>query len=195
MTKMAKFSQNWLDVLVPFSYEYNKKFSGTEISKKTGIPQRSVSRYLTSLINKNLIRFELKGNNKLYYFDLENPKSRIVMDFVENYKSFKFSLNSFIWKEIECFLDFGTIVLFGSRIKKNYNSSSDLDLIIFANKSRKLLNALRKFPKIHAQIISFGNFEKLVLRKDVLSLEILNNHVIFGNKDKFIDLCWSFYNR
>lgn len=61
---MAELSQKWLDVLIPFSNEYSKKLSGSEISRIVKFPQRSISRYLTELVNNGILKFEEKGNNK-----------------------------------------------------------------------------------------------------------------------------------
>ena len=191
---MAKLSQKWLDILIVFSYEYNKNFSGSEISKKIKLPQRSVSRYLVKLVKQGILRFEKKGSNKFYYLDLSDERVGAILNLIESYKSFIFSRNNYLWKEIKDLTSFGTIVLFGSQVKGYSNSSSDIDVLIFSKKSEKLKKVLRTLPKVQAQIISFDSFEKLVYKKDVLALEILKSHVIFGDSNKFINLCRSFYN-
>lgn len=190
---MAELSQKWLEILVPFSYCYNSKFSGSEISSKTNIPQRTVARYLNLLVKNSILSFEKKGSNNFYYLNLLESRTKIILKLVENYKSFVFAKNNYLWKEIRDLIDFGSVVLFGSVVKGYYNKSSDIDLVIFSKKSEKLKEMLRNLPKVQAQIISFDSFEKLVSEKDVLALEILKNHVIFGNLDKFFDLCWEFY--
>jgi predicted nucleotidyltransferase/DNA-binding transcriptional ArsR family regulator len=190
---MTKLSQNWLDVLVPFSYEYNKKFSGSEIARISKIPQKSVSRYLNKLVSEGILKFEVKGNSNFYFLDLSDEKIKLILNLIESYKSFIFSKNNFLWKDVKELISFGTIVLFGSQVKGNSSSYSDIDLVIFSNKSEKLKDALRLVPKVQAQIISFEKFEKLVFSRDTLALEIINNHVLFGELDKFIDLCRRFY--
>ena len=193
-SNMANISQNWLEVLIPFSYDYNKRISGSELSRAIKIPQRSASRYLSGLVEKNIIRFEIRGKNKFYYIDLEDKRSRIILNLIESYKSFKFSLNAAIWKELSPLLKFGTIVLFGSRVRGYFTDASDIDLMIFSKDTKELRKALRSLPKVQAQIISFDGFEKLVLKKDVLAIEILKNHAVFGDGSKFTDLCWRYYN-
>jgi len=190
---MSNVSQRWLDILIPFSYEYTKKLNTSEISNKTKIPKRTISRYLIELVKKGILRFEEKGNNKLYYLDGSNERAFIALKLIENYKSFSFSQDNFLWKDLKELVQFGTIVLFGSHVKGYSNTSSDIDVVIFAKRSKKLKTILRKYPRVQAQIILFESFEKLVLKKDVLALEILKNHVIFGNSDEFINLCRRFY--
>ena len=113
---------------------------------------------------------------------------------VESYKSFIFSRNNILWKNLQGLINFGTVILFGSNAKGYSTSSSDIDVVIFAKNTEKLKKLLRTLPKIQAHIISFEKFEKLVLDKDLLALEILKSHIIFGNPDKFIELCRKFYN-
>ena len=190
---MTSLSQNWLDVLVPFSFEYNKKLSGSEISRITKIPQKSVSRYLQLLVGKNILRFESKGSSNFYYLDLSDEKTGIVLNMVESYKSFIFANNNTLWKEVREFTSFGVCVLFGSQVKGHSTKDSDIDLVIFTKKSEKLKSILRNYPRVQAQIVSFEKFERLVMKRDVLALEILRNHVVFGKLDKFVDLCRRFY--
>ena len=190
---MAKLSQKWLELLVPFSYQYNLKFSGSELSRKTRIPKRSISRYLTSLVRENILKFEEKGNNKFYYLDFSENKTKLVLRLVEDYKAFKLSQNNVLWKDINQLMDFGTIVVFGSQVKGYSNKSSDIDLVVFAKKSEKLKKVLRNLSRVQAQVILFDSFDKLVFEKDVLALEILKNHVIFGDADEFLNLCWRVY--
>lgn len=191
--KMAKLSQKWLDVLVPFSYEYNKSFSGSEISRKTGLPQRSVSRYLTELVKSGILRVDIRGNNNFYYLDLEEDRIGIVLNLLEGYKSFMFSRNTLLWRELKELVSFGTVVLFGSHTKGYSNSASDVDILILSKRSEKLKKVLRGFPRIQAHVEQVESFEKSVSKKDVLALEILKNHVIFGGIDDFVDLCRRFY--
>ena len=193
-SNMANLSQIWLELLVLFSYEYNKKLSGSEISRITKIPQRTVSRYLIKLIKKGILRFEERGNNKFYYLDLSDEKSKIILNLIESYKTFTFSQNNLLWKDLKELMPFGTFVLFGSYAKAYSTISSDIDVVIFSKNTEKLKKILRSLPKVQAQIVSFENFQRLVLKKDVLALEILKNHIIFGELEDFIELCRRFYN-
>jgi len=192
---VTKLSQKWLDVLVPFSYEYDKRFSGVEISRISGIPQKTVSRYLNNLVLGDILRVDKSGTSNFYYLDSNGEKFNVILDLVESYKSFLFSANNFLWKDLKDFVQFGTVILFGSYAKGCYTKESDIDLLIFSRKTEKLKRVLRENPRVQAHIISFDSFEKLVFEKNTLALEILNNHVIFGEKNKFIGLCRRFYGR
>lgn len=190
---LAKISQKWLEVLIPFTNDYSASFSGSELARLTKIPQRTVARILTQLVNMNLLKLDIRGKNNFYYFDLQDKRIKQLMNLVESYKSLKFSLDTSLWKEIVPLLEFGNVVLFGSRAKGYATKSSDIDLVIFSNKTKKLDNVLRHLSKVQAQTIPFEKFEKLVEQKKILALEVLKNHVVFGDCSKFVNLCWRFY--
>ena len=53
--RMANIGQIWPDILVPFVGDYNIKLTASDVSRKTNIPRRTVSRILTKLVKENLI--------------------------------------------------------------------------------------------------------------------------------------------
>ena len=93
-------SQNWLSVLVPFSPDYTKILSGSEISRMINLPQRSVARYLIQMVDEKLLKFEIRGKNKFYYFDLEDPKTKVLINLIESYVSFMFSSDDKLLKNL-----------------------------------------------------------------------------------------------
>jgi len=195
ITKMANISQNWLDVLIPFSHEYDKKITGSEIAKIMNIPQRTAARHLNELVKANLLRFEVRGKNKFYYFDLRSERSKIILGLVESYKSFLFSLNTDLWIYLRELSGFGTLVLFGSHTKDYASKLSDIDLVIFAKKTKKINELMEKLPKVQAHFVSIEKFEKILKSGKVLAREIIRNHVVFGDISGFTDVCWRFYKK
>ncbi len=191
---MTKLSQNWLNIIIPFSHEYNKKFSGSELSRITKIPQKSISRHLVKLVSEGILKFEAKGNSNFYFLDISDERAVVILNLIESYKSFLFSKNIPLWKNIKDLTDFGAVILFGSVVKGYSTSSSDIDLVIFSKNTNKLREILRGLPKVQAQIITFKSFETLLFSKDPLAIEILKNHVIFGNVSEFVNLFRRFYN-
>jgi len=191
-TKMANMSQNWLEVLVPFSHEYNKKLTGSEISRIVKIPQRSVLRYLEKLVKINLLRVEIRGRNKFYYFDLNNKKSKLILNMIENYKSVIFSFKTSLWVYLEKLCEFGTFVLFGSHVKGYATKDSDIDIVIFARKTQKIKQVLEEMP-VQVHFIDLKEFEKILFSGKVLAREIVKSHVVFGDVSSFTNICWRFY--
>lgn len=192
-TKMANISQKWLEVLIPFSFDYRVRLTASEISRKSGTPLRTISRTLNKLVEINLLRYHIDGKNKKYYLDLEDRRVCILINLIESYKSYKYSLDVFLWKEINPLMEFGTLVLFGSQVKGYATEESDIDVVIFARNSKKLKDVLRNLYKVQAHVISFEEFEKLLFNKKVLASEIVGDHVVFGDISRFVDLCRRYY--
>ena len=193
-SKMANVGQMWLDILIPFANNYSVKLTAKSISDKTKIPRRTVSRILNSLVIKNILRYIIEGKNKKYYLDLKNLRTLLLLSFIENYKSFKFSLDFLdIFVMLEEIIKFGGLVLFGSYVKGNYTKESDVDILIIGKPSDKIKKIARNFnKKINLHFSSLKDFEKLLKNKNTLALEIIENHIVF-NCPGFIDMCWRFY--
>ena len=192
---MANISQNWLKVLVPFASEYNKKFSGSELSRIIKVPQRSVSRYLSELVDNALLKFEIRGKNKFYYLDLKDEKTKILINIIENKKALEFQLrNSKISVIINEFLDNGKgVILFGSYACGKEDLKSDLDLIVFYSKNIDKIKSHYSID-INVHEIKYSEFKKVLHEKNPLSIEILKNHILFGDVSVIIDIFWGFYN-
>jgi DNA-binding IclR family transcriptional regulator len=67
---MGNITQKWVDILITYSNDYSIKLSTSELSRRSGIPQQTVSRYLNRLAKLTLIDYVREGKSKLFYFDL-----------------------------------------------------------------------------------------------------------------------------
>ncbi len=190
---MANIRQNWLNVLLPFANDYTAKFTASEIARITNIPQRTVSRSLDNLVIHNLIRFIIEGKNKKFHLDLNDQRIRVLTKLIEDYKALDFSIkNKKIYLMIEDLFEERDLIIFGSYAKGNYNDKSDIDILIIGNKSKKLLDLARNQPKqLNLHFSTLSGFEKLLKNRNLLALEIIKSHIIFG--DSFSNLCWKFY--
>ncbi len=192
--KMTNIGQIWLDVIVPFVNDYNVRLTASDVSRKTNIPRRTVSRSLSKLVKENLIRYVVEGKNKKYYLDMKDERIKLLINFVENYKSLKFSLEQkkifFMFEDI---IMLRGIVLFGSYSKGNASFESDIDILIIGNESKKIREIARKqIKQVNIHFSTLNEFEKLLKKKNTLAIEIIKNHTIF-NDSEFVDLCWRFY--
>ena len=191
---MANIGQICPDSLIPFVNEYNIKLTASEISRKTKIPRRSISRILSKSVKINLIRYTIEGKNKKYYLDLNDQRIKLLIEFIEYYKSLKFSLEKKrIFLMFEDIIKLRDIVLFGSYAKGNPTKESDIDILIIGNKSKKIKEiARRQLKQISLHFSTIKELEKLLKTRNVLGKEIIKNHINFGSS-QFIELCWRFY--
>lgn len=193
-SNISNITQKCVDILLPFLSDYSMSLSASELSRKTKIPQQTITRNLNMLSAKGLLEYELVGKNKMFYFDLKKETSIIILKVLELHKSLKFYTNSRktsviideILKLYGCFLVFGSYAL-GTRTEK-----SDLDLLVIGNK-KKAFEELKQryFLDINAHFMSFDEFKKRLYDQEPLLIEIQRNHVLFGKTE---DLVYVFAN-
>lgn len=193
MAKWANISQKWLDLLIPYSNGYNASYSGAELARISKLPQRTVARHLKNLVNNNLLRFKKEGKNNKYYIDINDKKGKIFITLIEDYKAFLFLNNANIWHVVMELMDFGTVILFGSYAKGYATKDSDIDMMLIGKPSVKANLAARRFDKVNLHTLNLAKFVQLLRKKNTLAVEIVRSHVIFGQSDEFIDVCWRFY--
>ena len=182
---------NTLNILEPFTKDYNRKVYATKIAKEINLPQKTVSRILNNLVERGILKFQRTGRNKEYYFDLTNPKAKNTLLKVEINKSIDFLVKhqkiSLLIKDL--LRAKIPVALFGSYAKKSEKKESDLDLLILTSESKVIQELVNKYPlKIHIQYSSFKEFKKLLRKNNALAKEILINHIIFNYFEKFIEL-------
>ena len=192
---MANISQKWqgldkglIDILVIFTYGYNKKRYSLEISKKLGIPNRTVSRKLNKACQLGFLKYIREGRNRLYFLNLDLNFTFHLLLVLETYKAMKFlSENSKINLILEKFKT--DKIIFGSYAKNKNTKKSDLDIVFFDK-----VNLDNSFIEIHPQFSSKMEFRKALFKKNTLSLEIIENHIILSNYEWLIKLFMEYYN-
>lgn len=191
--ELAKLSQNWLDIAIPFSYDYNKRYSVKELARLVNIPRRTVIRYLNLLDQPGMLKSETKGNTKIFYMDVKNEDSKIFINLVESYKAFSYRKIQEVWIILNELMRFGDIVLFGSYAKGYFNKESDIDLLILSKKSKKAMEQAKLYSiPVNVHFSTIHNFQNLLNKKNTLAIEIIKSHVVFGS-GSFIELCWRYY--
>ena len=188
---LTNIGQKWPEILIPFSFDYKIKLTASEISKKSDLPLRTISRVLIKLVKINLLKYDFEGKNKKYFFNLENPQSKLVLQIVESLK-FSFDKKDIFVLLIEIISQRET-VLFGSHAKNISTESSDIDLLVIGKNSEKIKDIVREQQKeINIHFSTIKEFEKLLNKKQALAIEIMKNHIVFGGS-QFIDFCWRYY--
>lgn len=190
-SNLSNITQKWLYLLLPFTTNYGLKISGSELARKTGIPQQTASRILKDLIKKNILEYQLIGKNKQYYLKKEKKKELIIL--LETIKSLELQQSKISPLLNELKQEFETIIVFGSYANNKATKDSDLDVVIIKkNKQRdeKTLNKLKETTilKINEHFSTYKELRKLVKKEQALALEIKNNHVIIGNVSRVIEI-------
>ena len=82
-----------------------------------------------------------------------------------------------------------SVIVFGSYASGQNKKNSDLDLAVFGCKDKKKVRQIKEnyLIDINEHYINYFEFKGLLRKKQALSLEILGNHVLFGDVSKFVD--------
>ncbi len=195
---MTNISQKWLNeikILVPFTEKYNSFIYGSRLAKINSLPQKTISRKLNQYCEIGFLKFKRDGRNKLYYFDLNDASSRILIQIIEFYKGVVFLYKyPKIGLLINDLLKINSVVLFGSYAKGYATKESDIDLLIIGKRSKKVKDVIKRYPfKINIHYSTFENFEKLLLKNNTLAKEIAKNHIIFTYCEEFIKILMRYY--
>tara|TARA_Y100000034_G_C6909547_1_gene423492 strand:- start:3531 stop:4139 length:609 start_codon:yes stop_codon:yes gene_type:complete len=191
---MSNITQKWVNLLFPFSNNYLLRVTASELAKITKIPQQTASRYLNELVKQNLMSYEKQGKNKLFYFDLEKESTKILLNLIEINKSLKFQSKiqtaSVIINQI--LKNCESLIVFGSYASYDFTKNSDLDVVILGKCNKKQIKKIKQkqIIEINEHYVSYSEFNKILKSRNALSLEILNNHILFGNISKIVEIFW-----
>ncbi len=190
------------DVIVPFLGKYGAGFHIREIARKTSMNHRTVLLALNSLQKQGIVRHVTSGRNKVFYLNLENPRTKDHVRDVESYRLGRTLNDNITIKELYSSLltppiPKTPIVLFGSYAKGGHDNKSDIDLLIL-EKNEKILKAAKKFElkydiKVHVQVLGQDKIERGLKEKEPLLFEIAEGHIILNNQDAFVGILWRYY--
>ena len=191
-SKMGDITQKWVELLIPFISNYGNKLFETELSRLSNVPQQTASRYLNLLVKQNILSYEWKGRNKIFYFDYSKQTTKIVLEILENSKALAFQQKlseiSVIINEILKYSE--AVIVFGSYASYSFDESSDLDMVIAGKFNKEEIKKIKQKQtlQINEHYISYEEFNKILRSKNPLALEILKNHVLFGNISKIVQI-------
>ena len=155
-------------------------FYTKEISRNTGIGSGTVNVFLKNIHKDNILKKEIVGNVHLYRLNNESEIVKqmktlsIIMDFNKN-------------KLIEEFLknddSIISIILYGSYANGEFDSKSDIDLIILVNKKKQFTDIIQKLESkikkiISPQILTIADWQKIKEKDKIFYESILQNHIV-----------------
>jgi len=190
-SKMSNITQKQVKIFFPFTESYSSKLTASIISKKSGIPQQTVSRQLNEAVKQNLVNYIIDGRNKLFYLNLGKESTKNILTIAESQKALYFGLKNkrimIILNEILNLCD--ALIIFGSYASGKADKESDIDIVILNGKEEKIKKLMEKQPfKIHRQFATLNVFDKILKSGNALAIEIRNNHILFGNISKIISI-------
>jgi len=180
----------YYEILNFFIGDYNKEIYGRELIDKVKISQKNIALTLKELENKGILKSKKKGNLKFYSLNLKNPQLQTYLIFTELFNKENFLTNnkkiSHIFKN-----DDRIIGIFGSYAKNKQKKDSDLDVFIIGNKGENYVKQGKLYDlTVSVKTFTENEFKKLLKEKNNLIKEIIENHVLIFNVEKFINFIW-----
>jgi predicted nucleotidyltransferase/predicted transcriptional regulator len=189
MYEKINFTENTLQILTLFTKNFTSEYYIREVAKLSNISPRTAQLLLEDLETKGIIESKTRGKIKTYKLNHSESTKRYLI-FVEQYKSIAFLEKKPLIKEIiEQIIPHikGIGIVFGSYAKNLETKKSDLDIFVVGTYNSKTIKNISKNFGLEISVKCYPEeiFEKN-LKKDVFLKEILMNHIVFLEAERFI---------
>ncbi|MFH0956956.1 MAG: nucleotidyltransferase domain-containing protein, partial [Candidatus Aenigmatarchaeota archaeon] len=136
--------------------------------------------------------YSMQGRNKLFHFDPLKPGTKGVFEILETHKSLEFqarlpSVSSLVSDLAKCS---ETVVVFGSYASFRHGKDSDLDVVLLGKCDVPVLTRIKKASPIpvNEHRASYAEFAAMLKAGNPLALEVMKNHVVFGNVSSMVGI-------
>ena len=182
-------TENHLQALSLFTKGFDKEYYIREVERLLKISPRTAQIILDDLEKKAVLESRMRGKIKSYRI----KRSDAAIDYlvlVEHYKKISFMEKRLMVKEITAKITpfiHGIGIVFGSYAKGLEKKDSDIDIFIAGKCDKEGVESVAQLYgiEISVKVYPARAFES-GLRKDILIKEVLENHVIFLDAEKFV---------
>jgi len=194
MYEKVRMTENTLQVLSLFTNDFSREYYIREVERLLKISPRTAQLILENLEDKGIIESKTKGKIKAYKINPSEFTKRYLV-LVEQYKAIAFLEKRLLIKEIiEKITPHikGIAIIFGSYVKGLEKENSDLDIFVAGDYNQDEIKKVSKNLGIEISVKCYPlkTFEKN-LTKDILLKEVLKNHVVFVNAERFIHMVFN----
>ena len=186
----------FFEILKQYSEDYSKEIYGRELTKKVSLSQKNIALTLEELEKKGILNSRKVANIKYYKLNLTNKTIKDVLFIVEVLNKIRFLENHLKIANIFKKDDPSRIVgIFGSYARGTEKKDSDLDVFIVGDEASEDYDKIRKIFNINVSTKYFSEKELKTLLKEKNNLikEIVKDHVMILNTEKFINLIWRYH--
>jgi len=182
------------EIMNQFLGDYTREIYGRELIGKISLSQKGIALALSSLEKEGILTSRKSGNMK--FFSLNHQfariKDSIVMAEITQKTSFlsKHQTIANLFKSDERIMG-----IFGSYAKSTQKKDSDIDIFIIGEKTSQDYATKAKVYDLNVSIKYFSSkeFKDLLKKKNPLIREIIDNHIILFNVERFIEYLWRDY--
>ena len=158
----------------------DKSFYTKEISRNMGLGSGTVNNFLKNIYRDNILKKEIVGNVHLYRLNNESEitKQMKILNIIIELEKAKF-IEEFA-KDDDTII---SIILYGSYANGEYDSKSDIDVLLLVNKKKQFTDMIQKLESkvkktISIQILTISDLQKLKEKDKIFYESILENHIV-----------------
>ena len=177
-------------IILLFLYNRDKEYYVNQLARLFNISSGTTQRELKKLLTNDFIVFHKKGNMVLYSLNTEN----ILLNDIENIVRKTIGVDAILAEELNNIQGIRFAFIFGSYVKGEFKSSSDIDLYVIGDvKENVIYDSMSVVEKmiqrdVNYHISSFFEFKEKK-RKTYFIKEILSEYIlIVGDKNEFAKL-------
>ncbi len=198
MLEKYNVNQTTLKILQLYSGEYGKRLHLREIARAVGVDVKAVQLQLRNLEENNVLRSELRGRNKDFSLNPENPMTMYHMVLAEVYTSIRLMETSYPIKRVAGELlgkVRGIVAVFGSYAKAVEDEESDIDILVIGDDLPVELTDLNDVigREVNIRHISTESFSTGIKNRDPLIVEVESSHVLLSGFDDFCEAMWNIH--
>lgn len=182
------------EILEQFVGDYAREIYGRELIGKVNMSQKSIALALQKLGKEGILKSKKRGSIKFYSLNLKYSEIKEVIAMIELNKKREFCLEN--PKIGHIFEDDNRIVgIFGSYARGNQKIGSDIDVCIVGEKRKQDYDKKGKVYDFNINVIYFKEkeFYELLKKRNRLVKEIIKDHILIFNIEKFVNMIWKNY--
>ena len=178
---VTNVNNNKILIISSFLGNLENEIYPRKIERATHLNIRTVLKELKALVSANVLDYKRVGKTDVYFLK-QSVEAVFLVVMAEVYKSLEFvERHKLLRDNLKELSEWADFVIFGSYASGNEKENSDMDMVIFSSKTRKIQKVLSGFnAELHPHFIGFDAFKKKLEAKDSLAVEIIKNHVCFG---------------
>ena len=181
------------NILEQYLSDYSAEIYGRQLIGKIPLSQKAIALALEKLERGGILKSRRSGNMKFYSLNTKTFVIKDIMAITEMFKKVKFLENNKVIAQIFK-SDENIVGVFGSYAKNKQKHDSDLDIFIIGEKNNDYGSQGKMFDiSVSIRNFSVKEAKELIKKKNPLIKEIITNHVLLFNVERFIELLWGDY--
>lgn len=183
-------NDNLFKIMAVFISDYSRQIHGRELSRISGVTQKTASNLLSRLEVEGVLSGHSVGKNKNYRLNLKDPAIEHVISVIEEEKAGRFIIGSGLPLDyLARFRKSGSplVAVFGSYARGAEKKDSDLDAMAISPFKVQFRDLERIYGvKASVKVLDIKAFRSALANSDHLIAEVVRNHVILCGTDLFV---------